>query len=37
VLLDATVPLLLDHVATGSDPADLRSLAIELIERVASA
>jgi DNA-binding transcriptional regulator YbjK len=29
--------LLLDHVATGSDPADLRSLAIELIERVASA
>lgn len=28
--------LLLDHVATGSDPADLRSLAIELIERVAA-
>ena len=28
--------LLLDHVATGSDPADLRSLAVELIERVAA-
>ena len=28
--------LLLDHVATGSDPADLRSLAIDLIERVAA-
>ncbi|HEX2071356.1 MAG TPA: TetR family transcriptional regulator [Thermoleophilaceae bacterium] len=27
--------LLLDHVATGSDSADLRSLAIELIERLA--
>jgi len=28
--------LLLDHVATASDPSDLRSLAIELIERVAA-
>jgi TetR/AcrR family transcriptional regulator, regulator of biofilm formation and stress response len=28
--------LLLDHVATGSDPADLRSLAVDLIERVAA-
>jgi DNA-binding transcriptional regulator YbjK len=28
--------LLLDHVATASDPAELRSLAIELIERVAA-
>lgn len=28
--------LLLDHVATGSDPAGLRSLAIDLIERVAA-
>ncbi|HEX2265187.1 MAG TPA: TetR family transcriptional regulator [Solirubrobacterales bacterium] len=28
--------LLLDHVATGSTPAELRSLAIELIERLAA-
>jgi DNA-binding transcriptional regulator YbjK len=28
--------LLLDHVATGSDPADLRQLAVELIERLAA-
>lgn len=28
--------LLLDHVATGSDPAELRSDAIELIERLAA-
>lgn len=28
--------LLLDHVATGSDPAELRSLAIDLIERLAA-
>lgn len=28
--------LLLDHVATGSDPAELRSLAVELIERIAA-
>jgi len=28
--------LLLDHVATASDPAELRSLAIELIERIAA-
>jgi DNA-binding transcriptional regulator YbjK len=27
--------LLLDHVATASDPSELRSLAVELIERVA--
>ncbi len=27
--------LLLDHVATGSDPADLRTLAVDLIERIA--
>lgn len=28
--------LLLDHVATGSAPADLRALAIELIQRIAA-
>jgi len=28
--------LLLDHVATASDPAELRSLAIDLIERIAA-
>ena len=28
--------LLLDHVATASDPTDLRSLAVELIERIAA-
>jgi DNA-binding transcriptional regulator YbjK len=28
--------LLLDHVATGSDPADLRALAVELIQRIAA-
>ena len=28
--------LLLDHVATASDPADLRSLVVELIERIAA-
>ncbi|HYJ00551.1 MAG TPA: TetR family transcriptional regulator [Thermoleophilaceae bacterium] len=28
--------LLLDHVATGSDPGDLRALVIELIQRIAA-